>query len=59
MEWLINNWDTIIAAFGAFVAFASVVVKLTPTKKDEEILAKLIKILEPLSLFNRDGTMGK
>ena len=59
MDWLMNNWDTILAAFGAFVTFASVVVKLTPTKKDDELLAKLIKILEPLSLFNRDGTMGK
>lgn len=37
-DWVAANWAEIMGAFGAGYAFALAVVKLTPTKKDDEIL---------------------
>lgn len=44
------NWDTILQAALAVVGFASVVVKLTPTPKDDGILAILIGVLAKVAL---------
>lgn len=38
LDWLLANLVEITAAFGAGYAFALAVVKLTPTKKDDEAL---------------------
>lgn len=54
MEFLTNiNWIEIAGIWGAFVAFASLVVKATPTMKDDAILEKLLKFVELFSIFNR------
>lgn len=47
------DWVQIAAIWGAFVAFASLVVKATPTMKDDAILEKLLKFVELFSIFNR------
>jgi len=47
----------ILAAVGAVVLAASAIVKLTPTQKDDTVLAKIIKILAALGLFNPDGSL--
>ncbi len=44
--------DELAAIFGAAVALASLVVKLTPTTKDDELLGKLVKLLDHLSIVN-------
>ena len=36
----------ILAVYGALVAISTVIVKYTPTKKDDEILSKIIKFLD-------------
>lgn len=59
MEWLTTHWDEILAVFGAVVGLATAIVKLTPTQKDDTILAKVIKVLVALSLCNEDGTFKK
>lgn len=59
MEWITNNWTDILAVFGAVVGLATAIVKLTPTQKDDNVLAKVIKVLVALSLCNEDGTFGK
>lgn len=59
MEWLHNNWKDILAIIGGIVTVASLIVKLTPTQKDDAFLAKVIKVLAALSLFNPDGKMVK
>ena len=59
MEWIKTNWTDILAVFGAVVGLATAIVKLTPTQKDDNILAKVIKVLVALSLCNEDGTFGK
>jgi len=48
MEFLLNNWSEITAAVVAAGTAASIVVKLTPTDKDDKVLAKVFKFL---SLF--------
>ena len=44
---------------GAVVALATLVVKLTPTPKDDHALATVIKVLSALSLCNADGSFVK
>lgn len=59
MEWLQVNYVNILAVVGAVVGLASVIVKLTPTQKDDTIFAKTVSVLEVLSLYNKDGSSGK
>jgi hypothetical protein len=51
MDWILANQKDILAAFGAAVALATVVVRLTPTKWDDALLSKLIRVF---SLIGRD-----
>jgi len=52
IEWSKANVETILALWGALVALATVVVKLTPTKKDDAILAKIVKFFDNFSVVN-------
>lgn len=57
MDWINAHYKDILAWIGAIVTCASIIVKLTPTQKDDNVLAKVIKILAALSLFNPDGSI--
>ena len=57
MEWITTHWQEILAWIGGIVTAASIIVKLTPTTKDDTVLAKIIKVLAALSLFNPDGSL--
>lgn len=59
ISWLQANWKDVLAIIGGVVTVASIIVKLTPTPKDDAVLAKVIKILAALSLFNPDGKLVK
>ena len=60
MEWITNHYTDILAWIGGVVSCATIIVKLTPTPKDDAILAKVIKVLSVLSLCNDDGSfVGK
>ena len=50
MEWLLENWDTIFAAWGMLVAVCTAIVKLTPTQKDDTVLAKVVKWADVFSV---------
>lgn len=52
MNWFMENWVNILACFGGLVAVASAFVKLTPTQKDDNFVALLVKIFNWLSIFN-------
>ena len=52
MNWLMENWVNILACFGGIVAAASAFVKLTPTQKDDNFVALVVKIFNWLSVFN-------
>lgn len=59
----IANWqnylEVSLEVFGAAVAFASVIVKLTPSVKDDQILAKVVKVLDWLSVVNTKANQAK
>lgn len=45
----------IFAIVGAVITCASVIVKITPSQKDDAVLSKVIKIFDWLSVFNPNG----
>lgn len=42
MSWITEHWQELGTAYLSLVGFASIVVKLTPTQKDDEVLGKII-----------------
>lgn len=42
IEWITTNWEGLIAAIGAFIVFVGLVAKLTPSPKDDKIVAKIL-----------------
>ena len=50
MSFILNNYVEILAAVGAFLSFATIVTKLTPTPKDDAILAKVKRAFEFFSI---------
>ncbi len=54
--WLKANWDSVLAIVGGVVSVATIIVKLTPTPKDDNALATLIRLLSVFSLVNPDGS---
>ena len=45
-----------LAIIGGVVSVATIIVKLTPTQKDDAVLGKIIAVLSALSLVNTDGS---
>lgn len=45
--------------FGTIVASASIIVKATPTQKDDAFMAKLVKVLDFVSIVNANIQEGK
>lgn len=54
MEWIMEHWKDILAIIGAAVSLATLIVAITPTQKDDALLAKIIKILAAIGLLNPD-----
>lgn len=46
------HYQDILAIIGAIVSIATIIVKITPTEKDDAILTKIVNILSKLSLVN-------
>lgn len=59
IEWIQANGKDILAIIGGIVTVASIIVKLTPTPKDNTVLAFLIKVLSAFGIFNPDGSITK
>ena len=51
--WVQANWVQIAQAIASVIAAASIIVKLTPTIKDNEILEKIIKFIGKYIALNR------
>ena len=49
-NWIVENWAYILSAFFGVVVVASIIVKLTPTTKDDSILGKIIAFIDHFSL---------
>jgi hypothetical protein len=52
LQTIIANSDKIFTVIGALVTFATTIVAITPTTKDDAILAKIVKILDHFSVVN-------
>ena len=50
MDWILTHWEDIVAVIGGVVTTASIIVKLTPTPKDDAVLANVVKLLGLLAL---------
>ena len=60
IQLITEHYDDVLQLVGAVISLATLVVKLTPTPKDNAVLAQIIKILSALSLCNADGSfIGK
>jgi hypothetical protein len=49
LNWILEHWVDLLAIYGAVVAICSTIIKCTPSVKDDEIWAKIIKILDHFS----------
>ncbi|MBP5404108.1 MAG: hypothetical protein J6Y17_03350 [Elusimicrobiaceae bacterium] len=56
IKFITQHYDEVLQIIGAVVALATLVVKLTPTQKDDNALSKIIQVLSALSLCNADGS---
>lgn len=52
MEWITNNWTDILAWIGGIITIASIITRLTPSKKDNAVFYKIVIILSKISIFN-------
>ena len=59
MEWLQEHGKQVLEIIGAVVTLATLIVKLTPSTKDDTILDRVVKVLVMFSLVNRDGSIDK
>lgn len=50
LDFVVNNWTDILAIISEIIAAASLIVKLTPTPKDDQVLVKVINVLNVLAL---------
>lgn len=53
ISWLTANWTNIIQIYLAVVGLASVIVKITPTLKDDNILKNIIRFMGKVIALNR------
>lgn len=51
-NWFVANWSGIVAAIASVIGTASVIVKLTPTLKDDDFLLPIIKFLSKYIAMN-------
>lgn len=59
MDWvkaIIDNWAKIAEAIAAIIGAASVIVKLTPSLKDDNILLPIVKFLGKYVALNKTVT---
>lgn len=50
MNWIIQNATDLLAIWGALVAVCSIIVKLTPSSKDDVVWQKVLKVLDLFSV---------
>lgn len=53
INFMVEHWDEVLLAITSTVTAASVVVKFTPNKKDDEIVARILNFLKTIA-FNKE-----
>lgn len=59
LEAILLNAETVLAWVGGIVSCASIIVKLTPTTKDDTVLEKVINFLDYFSVVNTKKNQEK
>lgn len=55
IKWFTENWDSLSMAIAAIVGAASIIVKLTPTLKDDNILLPIVKFIGKYIALDKYG----
>lgn len=53
IDWLLNNWSNILEIVAYIISAATIIVKLTPTLKDDAFLKKVIKFIGKFIALNK------
>lgn len=59
INWVKENWNLLLEAYGALVAFCTIVVKITPSTKDDTVWGTIVKILDFFSTAFTDSDKRK
>lgn len=53
VEWVKANWLQIVQVITSIIGVASIIVKMTPTQKDDAILGKIIAFVSKYIALNK------
>lgn len=59
IETILNNVDSVFTVIGYVVSAATIIVKLTPTTKDDTVLEKIINFIDYFSVVNTKKNQEK
>lgn len=59
LEVVINNVDSVFTVIGYVVSAATIIVKLTPTTKDDTVLEKVLNFIDYFSVVNTKKNQEK
>lgn len=48
-NWIKDNWNDVLAIYGGVVAICTIITRLTPSTKDNEVLDKIVKVIDCFS----------
>lgn len=58
IAWFTSNWDNIIKVYLSIIGLASIIVKLTPTLKDDDVLKGIVRFLGKYVALNTNKGTG-
>ena len=56
VAWITTNWDDVVKAYLSIIGVASIIVKFTPTLKDDDVLKGIIRFLGKYVALNRGSS---
>lgn len=59
LEIIINNVDSVFTIIGYVVSAATLIVKLTPTTKDDSVVEKIVNFIDNFSVVNTKKNQEK
>jgi len=59
MNFITENWEALLAVLAALHGLAIAIVNLTPTPKDNEVIAKIYRVVEILAGILSDRAKDK
>ena len=59
IQWLQQHWSDVLTFMAAVIGAASVVVRLTPTLRDDAVLKPIIKFIGKYIALDRYGPQGE